>query len=208
MPAEDREIMQLSNGKPYLKLSNLHKELTESDIADLFSTNIGEIEFVKIPVYTNGESKGYGFVCFVDPANNEIAIEKFDGAPAMDLPLSISYGMPLESRIGINANTSKGRVSNRDNTLARDNKYRKGGNYRERNDGSEREKRHHDPEAAKARQQKALEDLDAELENYKNGANAQSNTNETGFANAADLDADLENYRNSSVPPLSEGTSS
>lgn len=80
-PVINREIEELSNGKPYLRITNLNYELTEQDIHQLFS-QVGEVSFCRIEFDTQGNSKGIAYIGYVDPINNDLATDKFDGRRA------------------------------------------------------------------------------------------------------------------------------
>ena len=102
-----------SQGKSYLRITNLHPDLSETDIRDLFS-KIGEVLFCKIKYSTTGLSTGNAFVGFVDPSNCQIAVDKFDGRRAAGQIISVENAVPLSQRIGVNTNNN-----NKDNRPAR-----------------------------------------------------------------------------------------
>lgn len=80
-PPPNREIEELSGGRPYLRISNLNYELTEQDIHQLFS-QIGDVSFCRIEIDTQGNSKGIAYVGYVNADDNDAAIDKFDGRRA------------------------------------------------------------------------------------------------------------------------------
>ncbi|GMM34838.1 hypothetical protein DASC09_021630 [Saccharomycopsis crataegensis] len=133
------EIIRLANGQPFVKIENLSDALTEHDISDLFS-RIGEVNFCRIEFDTRGRSQGVGYVGYVNPSDCASAIEQFDGKKAVGNIISVTNGIPLADRIGLGVGGNRGRGSRR----------------------GDRERR--EPKPPKP----TLEDLDAELDNYRN----------------------------------------
>lgn len=143
MPPEDPKIALLSKGKPYLKITNLHPDLSEHDIGDLF-LKVGEVSFVYILVDTAGQSKGIAYVGYEDPRNGKEAIARFDGKKAAGYIISVSNGVPLASRIGAGSKSHR------------------------RSKGRGRERREKGKASVKETKT-TIEDLDKELEAYKEG---------------------------------------
>ncbi|CDK27119.1 unnamed protein product [Kuraishia capsulata CBS 1993] len=101
-PPKNREAERLSEGKAYLRVRNLHPELSEQDIFDLFS-KVGEVKFCLIQFGTNGSSTGTAFVGFVNPEDSRLAIEQFDGRKAAGQIISVENAVDLASRISVGA---------------------------------------------------------------------------------------------------------
>ncbi len=60
---------------------------------------IGEVSSAKVIADKfSGRSKGFGFVEFVDEANNQKAIEELDGKELDGRPLTVKLSEPRESR--------------------------------------------------------------------------------------------------------------
>lgn len=145
MIREDPEIKKLSQGKPYVKITNLHYDLSEKDIEELFG-KVGEVLFTRIDFDSNGRSLGVGYVGFVDSRNCTVAIDKFDGRKAAGKIISVTNGKPLAERISLAPKRGDKRTSK--------------------------------PKKERARKP-TLEELDAELDSYKQGNAANANNDET-----------------------------
>ncbi|GME81444.1 unnamed protein product [Ambrosiozyma monospora] len=156
---------QQSN-KPYLRVANLHPDLTEGDLTKLFE-GIGPVEYVNLQFNTRGESTGIAFVGYQNPRDCQSAIDKFDGRRAAGQVISVENAVPLVDRIGISG--SRGGSGYDRGYAPRHRGGFRGGRVgarggRRRGDGSERR-----PRPAK----KTVEDLDAELSSYM-GENANA----------------------------------
>lgn len=70
-PAAARGQPTLSNGIPFnrLYIGNVHFNISESDIADLFGA-FGTVAAVQMSIDDSGRSRGHGFVQFVSPHNH------------------------------------------------------------------------------------------------------------------------------------------
>ncbi|KAH3670425.1 hypothetical protein OGAPHI_000940 [Ogataea philodendri] len=101
-----KEAEELSGGRPYLRISNLHPELTEKDLSGLFSS-VGDLLFTKIEYNTRGESTGVAFIGFHNPADCEFAIDRFDGRRAAGQVISVENAIPLSQRISISKRGKK-----------------------------------------------------------------------------------------------------
>ncbi|VEU20472.1 DEKNAAC101332 [Brettanomyces naardenensis] len=135
----DEQSERLAKGEPYLRVSNLHPELTEKDLEQLFSS-IGPIKFVKLELNTNGQSTGIAFVGYEHSRDCSHAIEKFDGRRAAGQIISVENAVPLAERIFASAPRSD----------------RKKRERRRKDKGEKREPQH----------RKTAEELDAELNSY------------------------------------------
>ncbi|KAG7822833.1 hypothetical protein KL909_003998 [Ogataea angusta] len=108
-----KEAEELSGGRPYLRVSHLHPELTEKDLEGLFSS-IGDLLFTKIEYNTRGESTGVAFVGYQNPADCEVAIERFDGRRAAGQIISVENAIPLSQRISVSKRGKKARSRERE----------------------------------------------------------------------------------------------
>ncbi|KAG7695780.1 hypothetical protein KL930_003448 [Ogataea haglerorum] len=108
-----KEAEELSGGRPYLRVSHLHPELTEKDLEGLFSS-IGDLLFTKIEYNTRGESTGVAFVGYQNPADCEVAIERFDGRRAAGQIISVENAIPLSQRISVSKRGKKARSRDRE----------------------------------------------------------------------------------------------
>lgn len=88
----------MARGEPYLRVSNLHPDLTERDLKDLFG-RIGPVKFVKLRFNTQGQSTGIAFVGYRRPRDCSYAIEEFDGRRAAGQIISVENAVPLAERI-------------------------------------------------------------------------------------------------------------
>lgn len=128
-------------GKPnQIKISNLHPDLTEKDLAGLMET-IGPVEKVEIVTNTQGKSVGVAIVDFVHGKNAMAAIRKFNGRLAAGQTITVESTMSLSDRLV---------AANRGNA------------------GSKPKSQQVPQQAKKSKKQpkKSLQDLDEELSNY------------------------------------------
>lgn len=84
-----KSISDRINRGAEIKIENLHYNVTEKDLQDLFAT-VGEVTKAKIIFDTSGRSTGVGFVKYNEKEDAEKAIEKyhkveFDGKIVFDL---------------------------------------------------------------------------------------------------------------------------
>ncbi len=89
------------NFKSNIYVKNFPKTFTEEDLKKLFDV-YGEIKSVVISKDTNGDSKGFGFVCFSNPAHANVAFREmrekktiYEGLE----PLYINYAQRKEERL-------------------------------------------------------------------------------------------------------------
>ncbi|QPG77258.1 hypothetical protein FOA43_004666 [Brettanomyces nanus] len=111
----DKESEDLAKGEPYLRVTNLHPDLTEKDLKQLFST-VGTVKFVKLELNTNGQSTGIAFVGFERSRDCSYAIEEFDGRRAAGQIISVENAVPLAERIFAIPQKSKKNKRGRENS--------------------------------------------------------------------------------------------
>ncbi|KAG5362234.1 THO complex subunit 4B [Yarrowia sp. C11] len=149
-----------------LLIKNLHYDLTENDLYDLFN-KVGRVDDVEIHYDRAGRSLGDATVVFSQPEDAQDAIAKFDGKRAAGLKIEVKIdhrrdpGHDLSERFGP-----------RDRSLSpgRDRPY---GGYREdrpprRGRGGRGRGRREGPAPSGriVKEKKTVEELDAELDSY------------------------------------------
>ncbi|EXJ80528.1 hypothetical protein A1O1_08674 [Capronia coronata CBS 617.96] len=90
------EVIALQNPTAKLRVENLHYDLTEDDIYDLF-TRIAPVLDAKLRYDRAGRSEGVAFVTYQHVADARTAIREFDGANAKGQPIRITL-LPLPRR--------------------------------------------------------------------------------------------------------------
>lgn len=144
-------------------MTNLHPDLTESDLKQLFS-GIGPIKFVKLQLNTSGQSTGIAFVGYERAPDCSYAIEEFDGRRAAGQVISVENAVPLADRIFSARPAKSGR----------------------------KQKKKKAPKTER-RQKKSVEELDAELTAYMQGPpeeSAEPATEPTAVAEPAPVAAE------------------
>lgn len=155
-------------------MSNLHPELTEKDIKELFS-RIGEIKFAKLELNTRGQSTGVAFVGYMHPRDCGYAIEKFDGRRAAGQVISVENAVPLAERIFAASQRKPKKKNNRRKEKKRQPKHKK-----------------------------TAEELDAELSQYMSSEGQASVAQDTSNgANPADNDALMDEQEPANEQPAS-----
>ncbi|KLJ06811.1 hypothetical protein EMPG_17706 [Blastomyces silverae] len=81
-----------------LRVSNLHYDLTEDDLEDLF-TRVGPINALSLRYDRAGRSEGVAFVTYKRLVDAQTAIREFDGANAKGQPITLTM-MPSTSGSG------------------------------------------------------------------------------------------------------------
>ncbi|KAF1980680.1 RNA-binding domain-containing protein [Aulographum hederae CBS 113979] len=76
-----------------LRIENLHYEITEDDIHELF-LRIGRVEETRLLYDKSGRSAGIAFVTFDNYRDAKTAVEEYDGANAREQPIRVSI-IPL-----------------------------------------------------------------------------------------------------------------
>ena len=72
---------------------------TTDDTLKAFFEQIGEVESARVITdRDSGRSKGFGFVQFVDEANNQIAVDKLNGKELDGRAISVGLARPKEDR--------------------------------------------------------------------------------------------------------------
>ncbi|CAD1810830.1 C-terminal duplication domain of Friend of PRMT1 family protein [Candida parapsilosis] len=120
------DVLQLANGRPTLRLKNIHPDLNGDDLNKLFST-INDVDFIKF----DEKNDTIAYICFQNDCerSNLEAIEKYDGKKAMQKILIVENTISLADRISIaprpvrreglggyavrNRGGSRGRISSR-----------------------------------------------------------------------------------------------
>lgn len=148
-----------------MRVSNLHPDLTEKDLRELFS-RIGEVKFVKLEMNTRGQSTGVAFVGYTHPSDCSLAIDKFDGRRAAGQIICVENAVPLADRIFAASQRKPKKKNNR------------------RKERKEKKK--------KQTHRKTAEELDAELSQYMSNEGQIPVAQDNGGANAADTDAPMD----------------
>ncbi|KAG5421245.1 hypothetical protein I9W82_000335 [Candida metapsilosis] len=176
------DVLQMANGRPTLRLKNIHPELNGDDLNKLFST-INDVDFIKF----DERNDTIAYICFQRDCerSNLEAIEKYDGKKAMGKILIVENTISLADRI-----TLAPRPVTRERREGGHGRERFiGGGGRERGRGGLRGRistRGGKPGRGSA-PKKSAEDLDKELSEY------MGNTGETNGASEQEaVDADLD----------------
>ncbi|KAI5968669.1 hypothetical protein CANMA_002105 [Candida margitis] len=178
-----RDVLHMANGRPTLRLKNVHPELNGDDLNKLFST-INDVDFIKF----DERNDTIAYICFQSDCerSNLEAIEKYDGKKAMGKILIVENTVSLADRIsiaprpvrrdGLGGGGLRGRGGSRGRVTSRG----RGGGGRAGGRGGSTPK-------------KSAEDLDKELNEYMgntgNGGGAGETNGSTGQDN---VDADLD----------------
>ena len=81
-----------------LFIGSLSYSTTDDSLKAHFE-QIGEVESARVITDRDtGRSKGFGFVQFVDEANNQKAIDQLDGKELDGRPINVSVARPKEDR--------------------------------------------------------------------------------------------------------------
>ncbi|OAX82463.1 hypothetical protein ACJ72_03181 [Emergomyces africanus] len=80
-----------------IRVTNLHYELTEDDLEDLF-TRIGPISALSLLYDRAGRSEGVAFVTYKRLVDAQTAIREFDGANAKGQPITLTLMSPAPVR--------------------------------------------------------------------------------------------------------------
>ncbi len=92
----DEGIQYMS--KKNLFIGSLAYSTTDESLAEFFS-QIGEVESAKVMTDRDtGRSRGFGFVTYVDEANNQKAVEQLDGKDLDGRAINVSEARPREER--------------------------------------------------------------------------------------------------------------
>ncbi|KAI3402685.2 hypothetical protein KGF56_004566 [Candida oxycetoniae] len=95
-----RDVLQMADGRPTLRLKNIHPELNGEDLNKLFSS-INDVDFIKF----DEENDTVAYICFQNDCerSNRAAIEKYDGKKAMGKILIVenAVNMSLAERITV-----------------------------------------------------------------------------------------------------------
>lgn len=169
-------IYNASEGRPMLRLRNIHPDLNGMDLNDLFM-NVAPVNFVKF----DPRNETVAYVCFQDDyaENNARAIARYDGKKAMGNVLTVENAtsladriMPQNNLISRDANRVLAQAGERPRRGGRDSMGEELQRPREQHRERARAKRERKPRPAP----KTAEDLDNELAAYMNeghGADAE-----------------------------------
>lgn len=84
--------------KQNLFVGSLSFSTTDDELKDFFG-QIGEVERAKVATdRESGRSRGFGFVTYVDEANNQKAIDELNGKELGGRPINVSLAKPKEDR--------------------------------------------------------------------------------------------------------------
>ncbi|MBI5439713.1 MAG: hypothetical protein HY900_00705 [Deltaproteobacteria bacterium] len=94
-----------------LYVGNLPYEVTEKEVAELFST-AGSPMRVRLPVdRETGRPRGFAFIEYSDPAQAQEAIRRFDKNLFKGRPLAVNEARPREEATGRTGTPSRGSYS-------------------------------------------------------------------------------------------------
>lgn len=173
------DVLHMANGRPTLRLKNVHPELNGDDLNKLFST-INDVDFIKF----DERNDTIAYICFqrdCERSNSE-AIEKYDGKKAMGKILIVENTVSLADRIRIAPRPA--RREELGGGLPRGGRLRGRGSLRGRI--STRGGRSGRGPAPK----KSAEELDKELNEYMNTNGEAGDSN--GATGQENVDADLD----------------
>lgn len=224
-----------------IRVDNLHYDLTEEDLYDLF-TRIAPVKEVKLQYDRAGRSDGTAFVTYDHIADARTAVKEFDGANAKGQPIRLTI-LPLppkpsrqynpfdrvenprslfdriETPSGRGRRRSESPMEDIDRDYSRNSSRRaprgaprgdrrsdttkpppenidryipgQSGRGARRGGGERRERPPRDGARAGARPRKTAEELDAEMDDYWGGNNAEPNHTAQKPTAAADDDIDM-----------------
>lgn len=92
-----KELLEKSVQLNNLHVKNLPKEMIENELYDLFSP-FGKIESAIIARDKSGVSRGFGFVCFSNAKDAELAKGKINKCTYKDMVLEVNYNQKKEAR--------------------------------------------------------------------------------------------------------------
>ncbi|KAH3670256.1 hypothetical protein WICMUC_004909 [Wickerhamomyces mucosus] len=120
------KLQRLSDGKSYIKITNLHPEITKDDLEKLLET-IGPVAFVEFDLSPSGRHSGIVHAGFRDESLNIHAVEKFDGRKAANQIIDVEEIKPLtiSSRPRHDTYAPRNSTSRSSRPIQRDNRPRK-----------------------------------------------------------------------------------
>ncbi|KAI8977605.1 hypothetical protein BDF20DRAFT_913920 [Mycotypha africana] len=153
-----------------LHIENLHYNVTEKDVEELFST-VGEVAKARIKFDQSGRSTGVAFVQYYEMADAEKAVETYNNIELDGQPMRIEI---KEREPTLRSNRPRfggGRFTN-------SNRYGRGFGGRDNRDGRDhrRSREHRDNRDDRKKQEVTAEDLDKDLESYMQTNNASEPT--------------------------------
>lgn len=104
---QNKEAERLAGGEPYLRIRNLHFDLSEEDIQQLFS-QVGPVRFCIIELDSTARPTGTAYAGFEDVRDCDEAISRFDGRRAAGQVISVDFAIPLTDRIQLGRGPSRG----------------------------------------------------------------------------------------------------
>lgn len=151
-----KQVLILANGRPTLRIKNIHPELNGEDLSNLFSS-ISPVDFVKF----DDDNDTIAYICFQNDCerSNLEAIEKFDGKKAMGKLLVVENTTSLLDRIDTRNLNNRIKIGS---SLSNSSYSHPRGISSGRRPPRERKIGGRSARPAK----KTAEDLDKELENY------------------------------------------
>lgn len=98
-----RDVLDLSRGRPVLRVKNIHPDLNGEDLSKLFG-QVSPVDFVKF----DNRNDTIAYVCFHNDnqRSNGESVNKFDGKKAMGNRLIVEVATSLADRIQIQPNTT------------------------------------------------------------------------------------------------------
>lgn len=101
-----RDVLDLSRGRPVLRVKNIHPDLNGVDLSNLFGT-VSPVDFVKF----DNKNDTIAYVCFHNDnqRSNGESVNKFDGKKAMGnrLTVEVAGAASLVDRISLNDRLGK-----------------------------------------------------------------------------------------------------
>ncbi|KAG5363524.1 THO complex subunit 4-B [Yarrowia sp. B02] len=148
-----------------LLIRNLHYELTENDLYDLFN-KVGRVDDVEIHYDRSGRSLGDANVVFARAEDAQDAIVKFDGKRAAGLKIEVKIDSRRDPALDLSE-----RFGPRDRSLSPGRERPYGGYSDDRpprrsRGGRGRGRREGAPGGRIPKEKKTVEELDAELDSY------------------------------------------
>ncbi|PVH16960.1 uncharacterized protein CXQ87_004518 [Candidozyma duobushaemuli] len=146
------QILKSADGRPMLRLKNVHPDLNGEDLSNLFFS-IAPVDFIKF----DPRDEAVAYVCFQSNYgdNNARAVQKFDGRKAMGQTLVVENAVSLADRIAPQAHPRRNAGREREEAPR----------AREAHRSRAREKKPRQPRKPRPAA-KTAEDLDAELSAY------------------------------------------
>ncbi|PVH22075.1 hypothetical protein CXQ85_004744 [Candidozyma haemuli] len=160
----EHQILKSADGRPMLRLKNVHPDLNGEDLSNLFFS-VAPVDFIKF----DPRDEAVAYVCFQSnfSDNNAKAVQKFDGRKAMGQTLVVENAISLADRIAPQSNPRRNHVGRNARDAARiaERERDDAPKAREAHRARTREKKPRQPRKPRPAA-KTAEDLDAELSAY------------------------------------------